>query len=93
LPSLAHTCWHFAAQLLNFSHALPTVCCRQAYEELLSLQRQNDILKAANAEAVEAAELSAGEISGLKARLAEVSGQLDDEKTARQLAAAEAEAR
>jgi hypothetical protein len=69
---------------------LPTL---QAYEELLSLQRQNDILKAANAEAAEAAELSAGEISGLKARLAEVSGLLDSEKEARQLAAAEAEAR
>jgi hypothetical protein len=65
----------------------------QAYEELLSLQRQNDILKAANTEAAEAAELSAGEISGLKARLAEVSSALDDEKQARQLAAAEAEAR
>uniref|UniRef100_A0A383VLC9 Uncharacterized protein n=1 Tax=Tetradesmus obliquus TaxID=3088 RepID=A0A383VLC9_TETOB len=65
----------------------------KAYEELLSLQRQNDNLKAANAEAAEAAELASGEISGLKARLAEVSRALDDEKEARQLAAAEAEAR
>jgi hypothetical protein len=65
----------------------------QAYEELLSLQRQNDLLRAANSEAAEAAELAAGEISGLKARLAEVSKLLDDEKAARQLAAAEAEAR
>eukprot|EP00882_Tetradesmus_deserticola_P006772 GHRQ01007130.1.p1 GENE.GHRQ01007130.1~~GHRQ01007130.1.p1 ORF type:complete len:239 (+),score=150.54 GHRQ01007130.1:351-1067(+) len=65
----------------------------KAYEELLSLQRANDLLKAASAEAAEAAELAACEALGLKARLAEVSGQLDEERQARQLAAAEAEAR
>lgn len=65
----------------------------QAYEELLSLQRQVDSLKAANEEATENAELSSAEISGLKARLADLSQQLDQEKQARQLAAAEAESR
>lgn len=65
----------------------------QAYEELLSLQRQVDTMKAAQEEAAENAELAAAEISGLKARLADISKELDQEKQARALAAAEAESR
>eukprot|EP00775_Hariotina_reticulata_P003176 gene3176-3454_t len=65
----------------------------KAYEDLLSMQRQLDSLKKSQEEAAEAAELSSSEIQQLKQRLAELSKQLDEEREARALAAAEAQAR
>lgn len=52
-----HTRTHTLATAPHTLHCAP----RQAYEELLSLQRQNDNLKAANADAAEAAELASGD--------------------------------
>jgi hypothetical protein len=57
------------------------------------MQRQLDCLKKSQEEAAEAAELSSSEVQQLKQRLAELSKQLDEEREARALAAAEAQAR
>lgn len=65
----------------------------QALEQVLELQRSTARLTAAAEEAAETSAHQAEEIAGLKARLGELSAELDRERDARQLAAAEAESR